>query len=118
VLELTEASLLDDTGAGPVSPKNENDGVVFRTLRSAPKGMASIQVTAKLFNDLPQVVRILFKESTRLLHARSISLWHFFARGLFVNLVHDPEGSTETKGTIDLNQGATRLASPKFEPPQ
>ena len=48
-----------------------------------------MQVTTEFLNNLPHVVRVLFDQSPRLLHARRFWLWRFFASVLFARLAHE-----------------------------
>ena len=51
-----------------------------------------LQVTTEFLNNFPQVVRVLFDQSPRLLHAWRFWLWRFFASVLFARLAHELDG--------------------------
>jgi hypothetical protein len=54
-----------------------------------PTEADSIQVTTELLDNLPQVARVLFDQSPRLLHAWRFWLWRFFASVLFARLARE-----------------------------
>jgi hypothetical protein len=48
-----------------------------------------MQVTTESIDNVPQVVRVFFDQSPRLLNVRRFWLWRFFAGVLFARLSHE-----------------------------